>query len=70
MVRVVYPWKMAGRYEDDFEIEVGGFDEEDCMCKLIDLMDKHGKLTWYSGVCDEDYVDGEYIGRENFIPLF
>lgn len=28
---------------------------------------KHGELTWYSGVCDENYVDGEYVGRENFI---
>ena len=37
------------------------------MYKLIELQEKHGELTWYSGVCDEDYVDGEYIGRENFI---
>lgn len=60
-------WKMVGRYADDEEICVGGCDEEDCIYKLIELQEKHGELTWYSGVCDEDYVDGEYIGRENFI---
>ena len=46
---------------------VGSFDEEDCMMKLIAKQEKHGELTWYSGVNDEDYVDGEYVGRENFI---
>ena len=49
------------------EIEVGGFDEEDCMTRLISMIDEHGDLVWYSGVSDEDYVAGEYIGRENFI---
>lgn len=66
-INVLYPWKMVGRYEDDFEITVGGFDESDCMGKLIDLQEKHGKLEWYSGFSDEDYEAGEYIGRENFI---
>lgn len=66
-MRFLYPWKMVGRYADDAEVEVGGFDEEDCMSKLIDMIDKHGDLTWYSGFSDEDYEAGEYIGRENFI---
>ena len=61
------PWKMVGRFEDDEEIVVGGNSEEDCMEKLIELEDKHGRLTWYSGYCDDDYANGEYIGRENFI---
>lgn len=63
----LYPWKMVGRYTDDEEVIVGGFDEEDCMYKLCELQDKHGAMVWYSGYSDEDYVDGEYIGRENFI---
>lgn len=67
MFKIIYLWKMVGRYADDEEIIVGGNDEEDCMCKLIDKQDKHGNLIWYSGVTDEDYVDGEYIGRDNFI---
>lgn len=57
-------WKMVGRYADDEEIYVDGYNEEDCMCKLIDLQKQHGELTWYSGVNDEDYYDGEYIGEE------
>ena len=61
------PWKMAGQYSDGEEITVCGNSEEDCMESLIDLEEKHGSLTWYSGVTDEDYQFGEYIGRENFI---
>lgn len=65
--RILYPWKMVGRFEDDFEIEVGGNDEEDCMWRLAKLQDKHGDLIWYSGVSDDDYVDGEYIGSSSKI---
>lgn len=67
MIKFIYPWKMVGRYEDDYEAEVGGSDEEDCMEKLIDLQEEHGKLVWYSGFSDEDYESGEYIGKDNFI---
>jgi len=66
-VNIIYPWKMVGEYEDGEEEEVGGFDEEHCMQKLIDLQEEHGELTWYSGYSDEDYANGEYIGRENFV---
>ena len=66
-VKLCFPWMMVGRYADDEEITVCGFDEEDCKMKLIAKQEKHGELTWYSGVNDEDYVDGEYVGRENFI---
>lgn len=66
-MKICYPWMMVGRYADDEEITVGGYSEEDCLGKLIDFQDKHGELTWYSGVSDEDYVAGEYVGRENFI---
>lgn len=67
MLKILMPWKMVGRYADDEEIYVDGFDEEDCMYKLCKLQEKHGEITWYSGVNDLDYVDGEYVGRENFI---
>lgn len=67
MLNIIYPRKMVGRYADDEEIIVGGNDEEDCMYELIEKQKQHGNLVWYSGVTDEDYVDGEYIGRDNFI---
>lgn len=67
MLKVICPWKMIGRYADDEEIYVGGQDEEDCIYELIEKQKQHGNLVWYSGVTDEDYVDGEYIGRDNFI---
>lgn len=66
-MRILYPWKMIGRYADNTEVTVSGNTEEDCMCMLADLTEKHGDLTWYSGVTDEDYVSGEYIGRDNFV---
>ena len=63
---VLEPWRMCGEYVDSFCVTVGGNDEEDCMGKLIDLQEQHGDLTWFSGYQDEDYVAGEYIGKENF----
>ena len=67
MVRICWPWKMVARYADSEEIEVGGNSEEDCMERLAELEEQHGEMTWYSGVSDEDYANGEYIGRDNFI---
>lgn len=61
------PWRICGKYTDGFSVTVGGNNEEDCMQRLIDLQEKHGDLTWYSGYEDQDYSAGEYIGRENFI---
>lgn len=58
--------RMIEPEEDGFTVTVGGNDEEDCMQRLIDLQEKHGDLTWYSGYVDQDYAAGEYIGRENF----
>lgn len=58
-MQILTPYKMVGRYADDEEIIVGGNDEEDCMYKLIAKQEKHGKLTWYSGVTDENYSAGE-----------
>ena len=64
---ILESWRVCGEYKDGFTVTVGGNDEEDCMQRLIDLQEKHGDLTWYSGYVDQDYVVGEYIGRENFI---
>ena len=57
-MKVLYPWKMVGRYADDEEIEVGGFDEEDCMTRLISMIDEHGDLVWYSGGAGQDQGTG------------
>lgn len=64
---IYYPWKMYGRYADEMEDTVCGNDEQDCLMRLIELAENHGGLVFYTGVGDEDYVDGEYIGKENFI---
>ena len=69
---IMYPFKFIGRFEDNKGdwteiITYSSFSESDCIQQLIDLQDKYGQLTWYSGCNDEDYVDGEYVGRENFI---
>lgn len=69
---IEYPFKFVGRFKDNKgnEVEIithSTFSEKECVQQLIDLQDKYGQLAWYSGWTDEDYVDGEYIGRENFI---
>ena len=68
-MQILWPWKIAARYEDGFETVVNGNSDEDCMCKVDDLTYQHGACVWYSGYCDADYdyVDGEYVGRENLI---
>ena len=58
-------WKMVGRYADDEEIEVEGCSEEDCICELVDLQEKHGELEWYSGVNGDGYIDGKYVGEDD-----
>lgn len=61
-------WKgnfaMVARYEDNTEFTFYGRDEDDCVSKMADAQDKHGDVTWYSGLCDDDYVDGEYCPME------
>ena len=59
MTKICWPWKMVARYADGEEIEVGGNSEEDCMERLAAFEEAHGEMTWYSGVCDEDYANGE-----------
>lgn len=59
---ILEPWRICGEYKDGFTVTVGGNSEEDCMEKLIDLQEKHGDLTWFSGYQDQDYAAGEYIG--------
>lgn len=63
---ILEPFRMCGRFVDDFEVTVGSNDESDCMEKLGELTEQHGELVWRSGYVDEDYANGEYIGRENF----
>lgn len=60
-------WKIFGEYADGFETVCGGGSEESAMYRLIELIDIHGDLVFYTGVTDEDYCAGEYIGRENFV---
>ena len=62
-MEIITPWKMIAKYADGEEIYVGGQDEEDCMYKLIAKQEKHGELVWYSGVCDDNYVCGEYVDK-------
>lgn len=62
-MNLIYPWRMYGEFADGFGKYVDGFDEEDCMGKLIDIHNegKHGDLVYYTGVNDDHYVDGERI---------
>ena len=66
-MKLLWPYKLCVRFKDDYEVVINGNSDEDCICKMGDMQDIHGEVTWYSGYCDEDYVDGEYVGRENFV---
>lgn len=61
------PWKMFAEYQDGSELYFFGNSEEDCICEIASQQERHGELRMFTGVNDEDYVDGEYVGRENFI---
>ena len=62
--KVCYPWVMIGEFEDGYSYEMGGNDIGDCLSRLEKLEAKHGEMTWYGGLNDEGYVDGEYIGPD------
>ena len=55
---------LMARYEDDEELTFYGKDEDDCIWQMAQEQDKHGKVTWYSGVNNDDYADGEYCPME------
>jgi hypothetical protein len=55
---------LVARYEDDIDITFYGRDEDDCIWQMAQQRDKYGEVTWYSGVNDDDYVDGEYCPME------
>ena len=60
-IQMLWPFRMYGEYEDGYSTTVGGNDEDDCIDRLIQMSDKHGDLTFYTGVDDELYDNGERI---------
>lgn len=60
---VIWPWKLYAEFEDGYSREFGGYDEDDCMDKMIEVSDSgiHGEVTYYTGVTDECYEAGERI---------
>lgn len=66
-MQILYPFIFLAKYEDGTSLSFGGNDEDDCMYKITKAIEKHGDCVWYGGYNDEDYVAGEYIGRENMI---
>ena len=62
-IQTLWPFMMYGEYEDGYSTTVGGYDEDDCMSRLIKIHDsgKHGDLIFYTGVNDDNYVDGERV---------
>lgn len=66
-MQILYPFIFLAEYEDGTSLRFYGNNEEDCMYKVTEAIEEHGDCVWYSGYNDEDYVAGEYIGRENMI---
>ena len=66
-MKILTPWLMFGEYADGYECYKGGLNEEDCMRKLIAVENtgNHGSLVFYTGVNDEDYINGELISYDS-----
>lgn len=62
-----WKFKFYAEYEDGSSFYFYGNSEEQCVQEIADSMENFGKCTYYTGVNDEDRVDGEWVGRENFI---
>jgi len=66
-MRIMSKWRMYAEFADGSGHYYSAGSEEDCMYLIASDQAKHGECLMYTGVNDEDYVDGEYVGRENFI---
>lgn len=60
------PWAVIVEYEDGYQTTIGGNSEQDCIEKAWAsyLTDKHGDITWYSGLTDSNYEAGERVIEE------
>lgn len=67
MAQIKYPFCYYAEFEDGKSRYISGYSEEECISSIPDYEFRHGKCTYYTGVNDDDYVDGEYVGAENFI---
>lgn len=68
MLKNLYrPYKYYARYKDGFSAYFYGSNEEDCMYRIIEFENKHGECIHYTGVTDEVYDNGEYVGEK---PLY
>ena len=55
---ILWPYKMIAEYADGFSGRFGGWNEGDCMYSICLAEDEHGPCTYYSALCDENYIDG------------
>ena len=64
---IKYPFYYYAEYADGASLYFKGFSEDECIENIAKEAENHGECTLYTGVNDDDYVDGEYVGSENFI---
>ena len=57
----LYPFKMYAEFTDGYCAEFGGQDEGWCIQSIADAQEEHGECTWYTGVNDDHYYDGELM---------
>ena len=67
MGKICYPWCFYAEYKDGTKCYFYGNSEDECMQKVCDAISIYGECEYYTGIDDEDYAAGEYIGRDNFI---
>ena len=62
-----YPCKYYAEYEDGFTSYFHGDSADDCMNRITTMTELHGDCIYYTGVTDEVYDNGEYVGER---PLY
>lgn len=59
--KILYPYVFYGKYANGTYRLAKGNSEQECLEQLGNWQDKYGKLLSYSGINDENYVDGECV---------
>jgi len=58
-MKILSPWLMYAEYEDGYAGYFGGDNESICMCDIIEAEQRHGSCTYYTGVENDYYTEGQ-----------
>lgn len=63
---LLLPFAVEFNFEDGFEIVIMGSSEAECVESAVNKYgNQHGVVTWYGGVNNDYYADGELITKDD-----